>query len=65
MLLKDPLPDPELKHKFNEIETLGEIPVLPKMRYANEQGMWTPPLTGTISCKRIGRLRYAASVLSW
>jgi len=43
MLLRDPLPDPELKHKFNETETAVEIPVMPKMRYDRDDDPWTPP----------------------
>jgi hypothetical protein len=43
MIIRSPQPDPEFKRKFNELETIKEMPVLPKMSYGNTSDMWTPP----------------------
>lgn len=46
MILRNPLPDPDLIRRFNEVDTLREIPAIPALvpkRSIPQPDDWTPP----------------------
>lgn len=46
MILRNPLPDPDLIRRFNEVDTLREIPAIPALvpkRPLPQPDDWTPP----------------------
>lgn len=46
MILRNPLPDPDLIRRFNEVDTLREIPAIPALvpkRSLPQPDDWTPP----------------------
>lgn len=46
MILRNPLPDPDLIRRFNEVDTLREIPAIPALvpkRSLPQPDSWTPP----------------------